>query len=227
MNSRNRYAVSATTWGAAAGALVIAASASVAEADEFATETSHSSAEADVLVGANLGVIAPQPFNELGSFAMFGIEAGYVLPALDRQLLVTGGALYSQPPASGGRDDGRLSGGSYAWDLDQQMLVAELGGAYRILPPGGAVVPFAYTTGRVYMLQTRLDGESGQAARFGEHTESFTEVGAAVGGGADVPVGPGLATGTLGVGISNMNQRLTGDTNAAALELALGYRFGF
>lgn len=198
-----------------------------AQVQDLEAEEEHASADADVFVGANAGALAPQAFNELGGFAAFGIELGYALPALDRQLVVQSGAIYSQPPASGGREDGRLSGGSYAWDLDQQMLIAELGGAYRIVPPGDTFTPFAYGAGRVYMLQTRLDGESGEAAQFGEHTESFTEIGGVVGGGAEVAVGPGLATGKLGVGFSNMNQRLTGDTNAAALEFSLGYRLGF
>ena len=221
-----RYGLSTAAVGAA-GLLVAALSAPAPAAAQAHPADDHASAEADILVGANIGVISPEAFNELGSFAIFGIDLGYALPVLDRQLLVTAGALYSQPPGSGGRQDGRLSGGSYAWELDQQMLIVELGGAYRILPPGGTFTPFAYGAGRIYMLQTRLDGESGEAAEFGRHDESFTEIGATVGGGIDVPIGPGMATGKLGVGFSDMNQRLTGDTNAGAFELSVGYRMAF
>ena len=211
----------------AAGLLAVAMAAPAPATAQAHSANDHASAEADLYVGGNLGVIAPQAFSALGSFALLGIEAGYVLPALERQLVVTGGVLYSQPPGSGGRDDGRLSGGSYAWELDQQMLIVELGGAYRIFEPGGAFTPFAYGAGRIYMLQTRLDGESGEAAGFGRHDESFTEIGAAFGGGVDVPLGPGLATGKLGMGISNMNQQLTGNTNTGAFELSGGYRMAF
>jgi hypothetical protein len=70
-------------------------------------------------------------------------------------------------------------------------------------------------------------GAAGSAADFGEHKESFTEVGGALGGGVELPLGPGLATGKLGVGISDMNQRLTGNTNTGAFELSVGYRMGF
>lgn len=190
-------------------------------------EATHASATASVVVGARVGAIAPQPFSELGSFVIGGVEAGYVIPALDRRLQVAAALVYSRPPASGGGDDSRLSGGNYAWALDQQMLIAELSGVFRVLPPGSGVVPFVRGGGRVYMLDTRLDGDANMTAAFGEHQEGFTEVGLVLGGGVDVVLGPGSLVGELDLGFSDMNKNLTGDANTGAFELTAGYRMYF
>ena len=201
--------------------------ATEARAQQPAAEATHASATASVAVGARVGAIAPQPFNELGSFAIGGVEAGFILPALQRRLRVNAAFLYSQPPASGGGDDMRLSGGSYDWDLDQQMIILELSGVYHLVAPGSGMVPFVRAGGRVYMLDTGLGGASGEAAAFGTHQEAFTEVGFVLGGGVDLAVGPGTLVGEVDLGFSDMNEQLTGDANTGAFELTAGYRMYF
>lgn len=191
------------------------------------TTSAHASSSAMVSAGARVGVIAPQPFSELGSFAVAGVEAGYFLPMLERRIQVSAAFLYSRPPASGSGDDSRLSGGGYEWDLDQQMMIAELGGVFRILPPGESLVPFARVAGRVYALDTSLDGNSMDEAAFGEHTEGATEVGMVIGGGVDWALGPGSLIAQLDLGFSDMNEKLTGDSNTGAFEVTAGYRFFF
>ena len=51
--------------------------------------------------------------------------------------------------------------------------------------------------------------------------------GLVVGGGADFAVGPGTIYGALEFGWSNLDQRLTGDSNTGALTLDAGYRLYF
>ena len=178
-------------------------------------------------VGARVGAIAPQPFSELGSFAIAGVEAAFLTPALDHRLQIGAALLYSRPPASGGAMDSRLSGGGYAWELDQQMIVLELAGAFRVGPPDASLVPYARAGARLYVLETALDGMSTDDATFGAHQEGASEVGFVVGGGVEAAVGPGRLVGQLDVGYSDMNVRLTGDTNAAAIEISAGYRLLF
>jgi opacity protein-like surface antigen len=187
----------------------------------------HRSSSASVTVAAKVGAIAPQLFSELGSFLIAGVDVGYILPVAGRRIQVGAALLYSRPPASGGGSDPRLSGGGYEWELDQQMLIVELGGTYRISPPGGTITPYVRAGARIYMLDTRLDGESGASAEFGQHREGSTELGAAVGGGVDWAIGPGALVGDLGLGFSNLDEQLTGDANTGAFELSLGYRMFF
>ena len=153
-----------------------------------------------------------------------GVEVGYILPALQRRLQIGGAFLYSRPPGSGGGSDTRLSGDSYDWELDQQMVVIELAALFRIFPPGPKLMPFARAGARIYLLETQLDGASGTVAEFGMHEEAFTELGFTLGGGVEYKLGPGTLTGELGLGVSNMNHILTGDSNTGAVEVTAGYR---
>lgn len=178
-------------------------------------------------IGARLGVIAPQPFNELGSFPLAGLEAGYLAPVMGRRLQIGAAISYSRPPASGGGMDSRLSGGEYAWELQQELLVLELAGTYRLRPPDSGVVPYGRLGARLYFLDTRLDGMSGSDAAFGEHQEGSSEPGIVVGGGVEASVGPGTILGQLDVGFSDLNEQLTGNSNTGALEVTAGYRVFF
>lgn len=187
----------------------------------------HRSGSAAVTAGARVGLVAPQPFSDLGSFALFGVEGGYIIPALERRIQVGGAFYYTRPPASGGGTDDRLAGGTYEWDLKQQMFIVEVSGSFRFLPPGGTITPFGRLGARVYGLRTSLDGESGTDADFGKHREGSTELGMVVGGGVDWVLGPGALVGQLDVGFSDLDEQLTGNTNTGALELSVGYRFFF
>lgn len=183
--------------------------------------------EPSIAVGARVGGIAPQPFSELGSFVITGVEAAYALPVADRRIWIGAGFYYSRPPASGGGEDMRLSGGAYEWELDQQMLIYELSGSYRFGGSADRLVPYGRFGGRIYSLSTRLDGSSETSAAFGNHDEGSTEVGLIAAGGADYLLGPGRLSGELGMGFSDLNQKLTGNSNTGALEVSLGYRFLF
>jgi hypothetical protein len=202
-------------------ALLGGASAAQADIDSAGEDASVA------MIGAKVGGIAPQPFSELGSFVITGIEAAYVLPVADRRIWIGGGFYYSRPPASGGGDDMRLSGGGYDWELDQQMLIYELNGTYRFGGGGQRLVPYGRLGARVYSLRTRVDGSSEASARFAAHDEGSTELGFAAAGGADYLLGPGRLSGELGMGMSDLNQKLTGNSNTGALEVSLGYRMLF
>lgn len=185
-------------------------------------------AESAVLaVGLRVGGIAPQPFSDLGSFVITGIEVNYVLPVANERIWVGGGFYYSQPPASGGGEDMRLSGGAYSWDLDQQMLIYELSGSYRFGDSQQRLVPYGRLGGRVYALSTTLDGSSDASADFATHKEGSIEMGGFAAGGVDFLLGPGRVSGELGLGLSDLNQKLTGDSNTGAVEVSAGYRFVF
>jgi len=177
-----------------------------------------------VMVSARTGAIAPQVFSELGSFALVGVEAGYVLPVAAGRISIGAGLMYSKPPASGAGADSRLPDGSYNWSLDQQMVIVEVGGLFRLAEATARLIPYGRVGARMYGLSTRLDGDAGSMAAFGEYQEGSTKLGAVVGGGAEYTLGPGKLTGELGIGYSSLNEKLTGDSNTGALEVSLGYR---
>jgi hypothetical protein len=98
---------------------------------------------------------------------------------------------------------------------------------WRFMPPGQGFSAHAIVAPRMYMMETVLEAASNEGSDFGEHRETNSEWGVVLGGGAEFMLGPGALFGTLLVGGSPLDQRITGEANTAAINVDLGYRLFF
>lgn len=172
-------------------------------------------------VGGGLGTGA------VGATPLFEIELGYALPPLDRAIEVFVAAQFSQPTTDGtaSEADPRLPGDSaFSYDITQQILTVALGGIYRIDLQNGLVMPYGGLGGRLYMLNTQVEGEvDGQS--FGDNEETQTDFGLVVMGGVDIFLGPGALLAELTFGWTSVDGFVLRDTNLGSVNLAVGYRF--
>lgn len=189
----------------------------------------HPASSKSFVLGPQIGVVAPQLFSGLGSWPIFGLEAGYILPfnvgSMERPLQLSLVGHFTRPGTEGSAREVNLGeeGSNYDWELDERMLQIELAGAWRFRSPGSFLSPYATVGPRVYMLESVMTA-SGNGASFGEHRETRTHVGFIAGGGLDLAVGPGSIFGTLLFSWSDLNKRVTGDTSTGAITLDVGYR---
>ena len=189
------------------------------------------SAHPNFSVAPKVGVTAPQLFGDLNSWPVFGLDVGYILPfdvGMERPLQIGVGASYTQPGATGQGDHAMLGdeGGTYEWELTQRMLTLEVPIAWRFMPPGQGFSAHALVVPRAYLMESVMEA-SGNGNDFGENRETNTEYGVALGGGAEYMLGPGALFGTLLVGGSPLDQRITGEANTGAVNLDVGYRLFF
>ncbi len=187
---------------------------------------------ASAYVGGHVGFLVPSLFGELNPAPLFGVEAGYILPfdlgPFTRPLGLALDVLYTAPGAEGDGTHASLGegGGTYAWELQEQLLIFELTALWRFMPLGDTLSAYLNAGPRLFLLQTTLDAQSdGQS--FGQHQERDTNLGAVFGGGLDLQLGPGTAFAALELSWSGLDQKITGDANTGALALDLGYRLHF
>lgn len=183
-------------------------------------------------VAPHLGVTAPQPFGDLGSWPLFGVDVGYILPfdlGMEKPLQIGFDVTYTAPGASGQGEHPMLGddGGTYSWELQQRLLSVQLTTMWRFMPPGQGFSAHALLGPRLYMMETVLAAAGLENEDFGEHRETNQEWGLVFGGGVEYMLGPGAVIGTVLVGGSPLDQRITGEANTAALNLEVGYRFFF
>ena len=189
--------------------------------------------ELSFVVAPHVGVLVPQLFSELNTWPVFGLELGYILPfdvgSMVRPLQVAVDVMYTQPEASGSGFDADLGpeGADWEWELVQQTLIVELAALWRFLPPGEGFSAYATAGPRLYLMRSELTASGNEGNSFGENTETKTEYGLMVGGGAEYAVGPGSIFAALELGWSNLDTRITGDSNTGALVVDLGYRLMF
>jgi opacity protein-like surface antigen len=194
-----------------------------------ASDAAHPASTNSFVLGLKAALGIPQLFSELGLTPVFGLEAGYILPfdvgPMARPLQVGLGVSYAQPGAAGAGEDPSITegGASYDWDLTQRMLTVDVQALWRFSAPGSFLSPYAILGPRIYLMESVLEASSG-GTDFGEHRETKTEVGLAVGGGLDVALGPGTLFGTLSLTYSGLDARIAGDSNTGALNLDVGYR---
>ncbi|MFU8805153.1 MAG: hypothetical protein ACNA8W_15165 [Bradymonadaceae bacterium] len=203
----------------------------------FITATSeaqaHPAGENSIVIAPHVGVTVPQLFSDLGSWPIFGLEMGYIMPfdagPFTRPLQVSLDVMYTAPGATGVGANPHLGtdGGNYEWTLQQRMLILQIGALWRFMAPGEFVSAYALAGPRVYLMESVLTASGNGGADFGENRETNTEYGFVVGGGADFAVGPGTIFATLYLGLSGLEQRITGDANTAAFALSAGYRLYF
>jgi hypothetical protein len=202
--------------------------------DESTSAAAEPPADAPLITLApHIGLTIPQLFGELGSWPIFGLEVGLLVPfdvgSIARPLEISLGAHYTSPGASGTGTIETLgeSGASYTWELSQQMLMLELVFKWRLRSAANdSWNAYALIGPRAYLMESVLTAKSG-GQDFGEHRETKTQYGIMGGLGGEYLLGPGALFGELRVSGSDMNQTITGDANTGAMALSLGYRLFF
>jgi hypothetical protein len=169
-------------------------------------------------------------FTELGTSPDVELEVGYLLPPLERSIEVFLGFVYTQPTTerkdvvdtSGPNGTSRLEAPMH-YDLTQQMFTVTAGALYRLKLPVPMFRPYAALGARLYLMKTKVDGSDGVDA-FGENREGATSAGFYGALGGEVHFGPGAALLEAQVTYAGIDGFVMRDTNAGALNLALGYR---
>jgi hypothetical protein len=169
-------------------------------------------------------------FTDLGASPDVELEVGYLLPPLDRSLEAFLGFVYTQPTTerkdvidtSGPDGTSRLEAPMH-YDLTQQMFVLTAGLLYRLKVPVPLFRPYAALGGRLYLMKTRVDGSDGVDA-FGQNREGATSPGFYGALGGELHFGPGAVLLEVQLAYAKIDGFVMRDTNAGALNLALGYR---
>jgi hypothetical protein len=169
-------------------------------------------------------------FTDLAASPDIELEVGYVLPPLERSLEVFLGFVYTQPTherkdvvdTSGPNGTSRLEAPMH-YDLTQQMFTVTAGALYRLKLPVPMFRPYAALGARLYLMKTKVDGSDGVDA-FGENREGATSAGFYGALGGEVHFGPGAALLEAQLTYAGIDGFVMRDTNAGALNLALGYR---
>jgi hypothetical protein len=116
-------------------------------------------------------------------------------------------------------------GATYDWELSVAMVILELTVSWRfaLTDDFGA---YFQAGPRIYFVEATMDASAG-GAEFGRQTQGSHAFGAVGAFGGDFLVGPGSAYLALEYGGSDLNTRLTGDSNSRALAVDGGYRLTF
>jgi hypothetical protein len=180
----------------------------------------------EFLLAPRAGVLLPYGFSALGPSYLVGVEVGWALPVVEHRLAVTVAGDFTAPEASGSAGDARLdaSSGAYTWHLSQREVILGLSLVYR--HPLGRVTPYAGLGPRLFLLDSRIEGNAG-AAHIAQSHEQSTQVGGGAVVGLGVRAGPGDLFAELRVDVSRIDHRITGPSNTGALAIAAGYRVTF
>ena len=98
-----------------------------------------------------------------------------------------------------------------------------LGGSFRIFTDEKKIVPWV---GAAAVMQTLKTTQTNDLAP-GENTSEDTKFGGELFAGADYRLGPGYAVGEARLILTDLNDLITGDSNAGNINLSVGYRFVF
>lgn len=189
----------------------------------------HAASTNSFVVAPHVGVGIPQLFGELGSWPIFGLEVGYIMPfdvgSMKRPLQASLALHYSAPGASGKGQEGALgeSGAAYSWELEQRLLMLDVPLMWRFMEPGSFLSVYATLGPRFYFMESIMTA-TGNGGDFGENRETNFEIGGFLGAGADFALGPGTLFGALIFSYSDLQERITGDANTGTLSLDFGYR---
>ena len=184
-------------------------------------------------ISPHVGVTAPQPFGDLNSWPTFGADVGVILPfdiaGFERPIQFGVDGTFTAPGAEGEGTHPMLGeeGAGYNWDLQQRMLTVQFTTMWRFMPPGQGFSAHLLVGPRIYMMESVLEASGNNGQDFGEHRETNSEFGVAIGGGAEYMLGPGAVVGTLLFARSPLDQRITGEANTGAFNLQVGYRLFF
>ena len=169
-------------------------------------------------VGLGVGALGHAPVGEL--------ELGYLLPFLDRSLQFFVAGQYANPATEGqgAAVDARLpQDGVLTYRLSQRQLMLTSGLLYRIPVPSDFIRPYVALGGRVYLVESTIDGTAG-GVPFPESRETATSGGFYGALGAEVYLGPGGAFFEVQSTYAPQDGFILRDTHASGVYLALGYR---
>lgn len=205
------------------------AATDTADETETAGSGGHPSTSNVFVAAPHVGVMVPQLFNDLGTWPIFSLEVGVIPPmeSMNNPLELAVIGRYTQPGSGGGDRDpnlGETGGETYNWELTQRTVTLDVVGIWRGRNLAAKLDPYGLIGPRVNFMETTMTAQ-GNGSEFGEVRETNVEFGMVFGGGVDYQLGPGTLFGELKFGWSNLDQTLTGDTNAGAFTLDAGYRF--
>lgn len=172
-----------------------------------------------LLLGAKVGGIVP--LDGLSPFVQFGIELGYALPPLKRQLAIVVAVDYTQPSTTNEEMDPRVTGGSYTWKLIEQELGVQATLMFRAksVKP---VIPFAGIGPRILFARSKVQDDG--APMISTTREQSTRIGIGVPLGVELPMGPGGLVGEVLLQYGTLDHTATGDAHTGAISLSVGYR---
>jgi hypothetical protein len=179
-----------------------------------------------VIIGLKAGGTFSEPFSPLGPSYLVGVELGYLLPFAHRSIAILVDGAFTEPGASGGTTDPRVTsnGGAYTWNLTQREVLIGLTLMYRLHIGTGRVAPYIGVGPRVWLLQSKLVGEAGAGNPISESNEQSTKFGVSAPLGVDIGLGPGRLFIEAQVMWAPIDHRSTGDSSVGAINGALGYR---
>jgi hypothetical protein len=174
------------------------------------------------VAGGKVG--AALPFDGLGPMASGIVEIGYVFPWLRRSFGLLVDVAYTVPVKSGTqKNDPRVDGGSYGWNLTQKELTISPMVYYR-LTMLGRVVPYLGVGPRVYLHQSVVEGNVGTQTIL-QTKEQSTKVGVGVPVGVGFQLGPGELCGEFLFEWGKLDHTATGDSSSMGGNVQVGYRF--
>jgi opacity protein-like surface antigen len=164
-------------------------------------------------VGAKAGVAVPT--SKLGATAVFGIDAEYRLPMLDRLLGIAAEFAYSAPSTRGSSTDPAT--GDFSYQLDTRITSFALEAIAR-----RAVGRFEPYGGAGYAI-TLLRAQT--SAFTATTTENQTRAGFQLRGGCGYLLGPGHVFVEARYQFSHFDFESTGSASAGTFDMFGGYRF--
>jgi opacity protein-like surface antigen len=196
---------------------IVLALAGAARAEELAPGLG----EAERLNAAiGIGVVFPQIQSELGTSAGVQLTVGY---RVWKRLVPFAGVGFTRPRVETAQPDPRLPA-DYSTKTAQRELTASFGVLWRFRPATARLNAYAGAAARIWMLETRTNGES-DSNTFRQNDETSTRFGGALLGGAEYRLGPGAVMLELDVGGSDLPHHVTGDVATTAVSILAGYRF--
>ena len=162
------------------------------------------------------------PTSKLSPFVSLGLEIGYRLPAMEKRLSVLLDVAYTKPSHDETLNDPRV-GGDANFEIDESEFKVGLGGSFRLFTDEKALVPWA----GVAAVMQRLSSTETNALAPGENTSTDTRFGGELSAGADYRLGPGYALGEARMVLTDLDDLITGNSNAGNVNLSLGYRLVF
>lgn len=169
------------------------------------------------------GGVFPQVLNRLSTTYSFGVELGWLLPILNRQLSLSAELAYSAPAHDQTVSDARVPGGSYSYTVVEKTLGLYIGPKYYLFPVSGRLTPWLSVGVRVQFIDSQMVGAADQP--FGQHDETGTHV--AFGGqvGIGYRVGPGFILLELQMISAPLDHLITGKVDIGDLAIRVGYAF--
>lgn len=162
------------------------------------------------------------PTSKLGPFVSMGLELAYRLPAMDKRISALLDVSYTRPSREGTVNDMRV-GGDADFDTKESEMKIGLGGSFRLFTDEKKLVPWAGAAAVMQRLKTTQTNDLAP----GENTAEDTKFGGELFAGADYELGPGYVLGEARLVLTDLNDLITGNSNAGNVNLSAGYRFVF